>query len=120
MSVETGLNLLKTIYGIASPGVCHGDDLGYLFQVHQVHVEIEPGSPEEIGFRRFVKLWTNFAKNGNPNNTRDPLTPVHWKPVSKDLHFLDIGLELTAGSNPESERLRFWDEVLKINPVHKL
>lgn len=67
--------------------------------------------------RRFVKLWTNFAKNGNPNlEELDSLINVTWKPVSKgQLHFIDIGENLTVGVNPEQYRLNFWEDIFKVN-----
>lgn len=101
-------------------GVCHGDDLGYLFKNH-VTPEIVPGSVEDVSFRRFVKLWTNFSKNGNPNNIEDPLLGIDWKPVTiQEINFIDIGNELTTGRNPEEKMLRFWDRIFETNIMHKL
>ena len=93
-------------------GVCHCDDLGYLFK-HFATPEIVPGSVEDVCLNRFVKLWTNFAKFGNPTpDTNDDLLKVVWKPVTDaNVDFLEIGKELEAKSNPVTERLLLWKQV---------
>lgn len=116
VTVESAMNMYKIIIGCKTPGVCHADELGYLFK-HAATPEVTPGSLEDISITRFVKLWTNFAKTGNPNpEDKDPLIKVIWKPVTKEeCHFLDIGAELTVGTTPEKERIKFWDEILKMD-----
>lgn len=61
-----------------------------------------------------ITMWTNFARNGNPNpSTRDSLINVEWKPVKANtINYLDIDVELIVGINPEKERMTFWDEIL--------
>ncbi|NP_001034534.1 putative esterase [Tribolium castaneum] len=121
MSIETDLNLFKNMFSITEPGVSHADDLGYLF-TNLLTPDIEEGSDEDIAVKRFVKLWTNFAKNGDPNPTEEnPLINVTWKPVTRnEMNFLDIGTKLTTGVDPDSDRMAFWQRILKINPNNKL
>lgn len=78
---------------------------------------IASGSLEDKSVTRFVKFWTNFAKNGNPNPTsKEPWINVNWKPCEKDkFHFIDIGEDLTEGVNPDYERMQFWDDITKID-----
>jgi carboxylesterase type B len=45
-------------------GVCHADDIGYLFHIGMLDLDIDPASPEFKTLSRMVKLWTNFAKTG--------------------------------------------------------
>lgn len=45
-------------------GVCHIDDIGYLFDMSVVNLEVGNESPEMKTIRRMVKMWTNFAKTG--------------------------------------------------------
>lgn len=69
---------------------------------------------EDITVKRMTKLWTNFAKFGNPNPAdEDDLIDVAWEPVKseKEINFLDIGEELSAGVNPEAERMAFWESI---------
>jgi carboxylesterase type B len=102
------------------PGASHCDDVGYLFQ-HFASPKIEAGSIEEKSVTRFVKLWTNFAKYGNPTpDKNDSLLDVVWKPVTgKELGYLDIGKDLIPRANPYPERLNFWKEIYVNSPAAK-
>lgn len=84
--------------------------------------EIEPGSDEDIAVKRFVALWTNFAKYSDPNpKQKHHVIDVKWKPVTKsEMNFLDIGKKLTTGVNPDQERMAFWERILNIHPNNKL
>nr|WCC58149.1 carboxylesterase [Pharsalia antennata] len=115
MSVDTALNVLKTFAKITSPGACHADDLGYLFK-NAMTPPLQPGSAEDIAVRRFVKLWTNFAKYGNPTPNEKELG-ITWKPVKAgELNFIDIGKDLTSEVDPEPERMQLWKEIFQLNP----
>jgi carboxylesterase type B len=102
------------------PGASHCDDVGYLFK-HFASPKIEAGSIEEKSVTRFVKLWTNFAKYGNPTPAKnDSLLDVVWKPVTgKELDYLDIGKDLIPRANPYPERLNFWKEIYVNSPAVK-
>lgn len=93
-------------------GASHGDDLSYLF-MSELNPEIETGSIEDVAIRRMSKLWTNFAKTGNPNSKcLDPLLNVQWKPISKtELNFLDFDTTLTVGVDPDGHRMKFWHHI---------
>jgi carboxylesterase type B len=45
-------------------GVCHADEIGYLFHIGMLDLDLDPSSPEFKTLSRMVKLWTNFAKTG--------------------------------------------------------
>jgi carboxylesterase type B len=107
------LNVSKSIPSCTPTGVCHADDIGYLFKSF-LSQKLELGSIEEISVRKFLKLWTNFARTGNPTPDENDqlLNGVQWKPVTKEEHlFLDIGKELKTGTNPDFERMQFWDGI---------
>lgn len=91
--------------------MCHADEIGYLFKTALTPPTLPEGSMEMTTVKRMIKLWTSFARNGNPNpTTRVPYINAEWHPVKgKDLHFLNIGEDLSVGVNPETERLAFWD-----------
>lgn len=83
---------------------------------------MEPGSPEDATVKRMTKLWTNFAKHGDPNPPeKDELFDVEWKPVASDneLNYLEIGEKLSSGTNPYSERMKFWDSIFQAHPDTK-
>ncbi|KAJ3645079.1 hypothetical protein Zmor_022766 [Zophobas morio] len=117
MSVESELNILKKVLKIEVPGVCHIDDIGYLFKTF-ITPEIKSGTIEETSVNRFVKLWTNFAKFGNPTpNKKDSLLTTVWKPVTNEnLDFLDIGRLLVARRNPYADRMKFWKNLFALSP----
>lgn len=93
-------------------GVDHADDLFYIFKT-PLNSDIEPGSPEDKSIRRFCKLWTNFAKYGNPNSpTRDPLLSIVWKAFNNESkNYLEINQELMARMKPLEERMGFWENL---------
>lgn len=95
------------------PGVAHADDLFYLFTTFFTP-KIVQGSPEDQYVQRFVKLWTNFAKYGNPTPEIDEsLNGVAWKPVPKGTvdTFFAIDKEVSMVGNQEKERMEFWRSV---------
>ncbi|KAK9746443.1 Carboxylesterase family [Popillia japonica] len=96
------------------PGATHNEDLFYLFKVGCKVNKIVENSLEDITIQRMVKLWTNFAKFGNPNS--DDFKDINWKPIEPTkLHYLDIGENLTVGVNPKYERFIFWDKIYKMH-----
>nr|XP_022903147.1 esterase FE4-like [Onthophagus taurus] len=108
--------------GVDFPGASHSDELCYLFKMSK-NPPVEENSYEDKTIQRMVKLWTNFARNGNPNNLDDEnaLINIEWKPIEKDkLHFINIGDELTVGINPDKEGTDFWDEVFNMKSISKL
>nr|ABM55396.1 putative truncated esterase [Xenopsylla cheopis] len=80
------------------PGVCHGDDLGYLFKMYYagfVPLPIPRGGHKTNQI--LVKFWVNFAKNGDPNSSTDEtLKDITWQPVNKNnIKYLDITKDST-------------------------
>lgn len=102
-------------------GVCHADDKGYLFKT-AITPDLVPGSLEQISVHRFVTLWTNFARTGNPNQENDPLIDVKWEPVQPGQYkCLDIGPKLTMATCDDFNRLKVWNEIGKLmTPQSKL
>lgn len=96
------------------------DELGALFKTTFLP-NFKDGSEEDILVQRMVKLWTNFAKTGNPNPVeQDSLINVIWKPTKdSELFYLDIGEDLTVGSNPDLDRMLFWDDIIEMCPAAK-
>lgn len=101
-------------------GACHADELAYLFKP-QTMGSLQSGSPEEVMVKRLTKLWTNFAKYGNPNpRTTDDLLEIEWKPVQKSgLNYLNIDTEVSVGVNPDAARMKFWDQLYEDYPFAK-
>nr|QIK02096.1 carboxylesterase 2 [Holotrichia parallela] len=113
-AADTELNYYKRLHPITSKyaGASHIDELGYLFKTKYTPPEINPDSVEAKSIEKVVKLWTNFAKYGNPTPKQEDFDII-WKPVIGDeLNYLHIGThDLKLGSNPYPERMAFWDRL---------
>lgn len=74
-----------------------------------------------MGIRRMVKMWTNFAKYGNPTpNLNDRLLNVQWKPAELDnFNYLEIDKELLPGVTPEAASVvQLWNQVKQKSNTH--
>ncbi|XP_038222830.1 esterase FE4-like isoform X2 [Zerene cesonia] len=93
----------------------HAGEIPFLFRIKSSTSEYYKGSRDSIITRnRVIKMWTNFAKYGNPTPTDDDnLLQITWDPVENEnkLNFLSIGAELTKGRNPFYERMMFWEKL---------
>ncbi|KAK9730607.1 Carboxylesterase family [Popillia japonica] len=88
-------------------GAGHAEELFYLFN--------SPfNNPNDMIIRnRLVKLWTNFAKTGNPTPLDDPiLDNCIWpKVIPAALNYIDIDNDLTIKQNPNAQDMAFWDNL---------
>lgn len=80
-------------------------------------VPVESNSDEAKVRSMMSKLWTNFAKYGNP--TPDTNLGFIWEPVdyvevetsSVPLKCLDINKTCKMVLNPDRERIEFWKSI---------
>uniref|UniRef100_A0A1B0GND0 Carboxylic ester hydrolase n=1 Tax=Phlebotomus papatasi TaxID=29031 RepID=A0A1B0GND0_PHLPP len=92
------------------PGVCHGDDLGYLFKTALTDQTVAKDSPEYRAIQLVVSIWTTFATTGNPNC--DATRPELWHPIAltgPPFRCLNISDRLEFYQLPETERMALWD-----------
>nr|AID61338.1 esterase [Calliphora stygia] len=115
-SFDGALGLYKRMLGLQRPGVCHGDEMGYLFKFGFFNLSLDPKSMEVLVKNRMVRMWTNFAKYGNPTppHIDDNLLTTTWQPINasdvmENLSYMDITKNLEMKVNPEFERQQFWD-----------
>ncbi|XP_062534699.1 esterase B1-like [Armigeres subalbatus] len=99
-------------------GACHGDDVFYMFS--PLYLAKLPEESAECSIRStFVKLWTNFAKYGEPSPDHEDLR-FKWKPVSKTidsnaefkLDCLEINMVPKMIEDPYPERMKFWRNLI--------
>ena len=85
-------------------GVCHGDDLCYLFRFIVSH-RLAIDSAEYRTTRAMVDIWSSFATNGDPNCSA--LQDVKFEPASKDktLKCLNISNRLEYIDLPELKKI---------------
>ncbi|XP_037812857.1 esterase B1-like [Lucilia sericata] len=95
--------------GDINTGVAHADDLSYIFYAYYSW-KLEKDSREYLTIQRMIKMWTNFAKNSNPNceftkespwQTVEESDAKKWFRISNDLKFEEM---------PEDfkRKLDFW------------
>ncbi|XP_003690072.1 esterase E4-like isoform X3 [Apis florea] len=80
-------------------GAAHTDDAPYLIYSpkYKIYDPKPPvvGTKDRVILERMTRMWTNFAKTGNPTSIKDEFVNIDWKPATLDyLCFLDIGKEL--------------------------
>jgi carboxylesterase type B len=62
-------------------GVAHADDLFMLFKAHGFPLETVYTDEDKATSQNMLKLWTNFAKTGNP--TPDLELGIVWEKYDK-------------------------------------
>lgn len=86
----------------------------YLNRLNRGAVPALPGDHAFTVSRMMVRLWSNFAKYGNPTPTSfDPL--LHntiWPLMTVNNEFLDIGSFLQNQLHPMRERLDMWQMLI--------
>ncbi|KAJ0180163.1 hypothetical protein K1T71_004754 [Dendrolimus kikuchii] len=108
---ETDFNVIKKYYGLQDiKGACHAEDLFYLFYVEaNKNYYNEQEKLREIVFK-LTKLWTDFARTGNP--TPDSTLGIKWKPyTSSKREYMKLNEQLSMGEYAESDRIEFWDRL---------
>ncbi|CAG9577495.1 unnamed protein product [Danaus chrysippus] len=113
-SYDGDRNLIKKTNNITNYGASHADELSYLFD-HTL-IKEKPSDDDQLIIDRMTKLWTNFAKYGDPTPEVTELLPIKWTPISADKYiYLDIDKEFAIKSRPFKQRLTFWELFYKAN-----
>lgn len=108
-TLDSDFNMMRRIVSGQRKGTSHGDDLLYLF-FGVLTSGIEKGSMEYKTIQRFVGMFTQFAKTGNPNIPE--IEPTVWEPVRKSdvsIKCLNIGENVYIIDMPDQESLDVWD-----------
>ncbi|KAJ8916243.1 hypothetical protein NQ315_016382, partial [Exocentrus adspersus] len=91
-------------------GVTHSEDLTYLWK--GALRSFPENEKDKLMISKMVKLWTNFAKTGNPTpRPEELLENITWPPVKSpvDIKYLNIDSTLSISSNFREEYMQFWD-----------
>ncbi|GBP08437.1 Esterase FE4 [Eumeta japonica] len=112
-------------YSLGNRGATAADELCYTLlcsRIHRNYKEINdlPSEQREMKvLKRMVRLWTNFAKTGDPTPRRVKdhiLGELIWRPANGDggdgLPYLHVSRKLEMKLGPFAERMKFWDEFL--------
>ncbi|XP_012254120.2 esterase FE4-like [Athalia rosae] len=117
LSFDAEKSFGKFIFKSSYTGTAHGDDHPYLFymKITGDYLRYKPGSQEQIVSDRMIRMWTDFAKTGNPTPRIDDLIKVEWLPVSRTTkHYLLIDAELSAGVNPDEKVVKLSHRISEI------
>ena len=89
-------------------GVCHADDLSYVFK-NNFPQKLEQDSDEFKVTKVMASLFTSFAITGDPNNAE--IKHLKWEPVdeTKKIKCLNISNKTTFIDSPEAERMTLWN-----------
>lgn len=105
------LNGFKILFDLGMyPGATHADDLFYIFATNMLP-PVFPNNPAFQMRTKMVRLWTNFAKYGDPTYRMDDLIDVKWQPVQGEGEYLNISLALTPDLYPEIDRMTLWNKL---------
>lgn len=113
-SMDSKLNFVKNMNSETAKyfGASHGDEIGYLFTRGK---EIKMKSVEDVNVKRLIKIWTTFAKTGNPNVNNESLIDVEWKPlVTNEFNYAELGNTLSVNVDPDGERYDFWCKIKNV------
>nr|XP_022908461.1 esterase FE4-like [Onthophagus taurus] len=114
-SSDSKLNMWKYSNNVTKnyEGVCHIDDLGYLFpNPNTPKVAYDKTSKEYRYIKNTVKLISNFVKFETPTL---PDERIQWKKVNnKSINYYNINLDNnTRGIGFYKERVMFWCDVYR-------
>ncbi|XP_047112049.1 cholinesterase-like [Schistocerca piceifrons] len=95
-------------------GVVHGGELPSLFVRKDTEYNLDPESEEDRVRRNVLRLWTNFAKYGNPTPEADP---VVWEPYDlSSRSYLLMQANFSLAHDRLGERMDFWNENVPLLP----
>ncbi|XP_046750584.1 esterase FE4-like [Diprion similis] len=105
-SFDSPESLGKVARNVTIKGASHEDEIPYIFYPARYAdlLKIAPNSTRQTVSQRMVKMWTDFAKTGNPTPEINDLITVKWEPVtSAAKNYLQIDTELCVGVNPDED-----------------
>jgi len=108
-----GQNSLTDLFGVSEKmGVCHADDLFYLFDpVFGLPPDLLTG--EDALVREMMSdAWTSFARTGDPS---PPGSNIDWQPMQQgELSFLNISgpAPSMATSSQIEQRMDMWHSII--------
>ena len=97
-------------YGIAPMGVCHLDDLIYLFDPC-LSLNLRLPQNDWLVRELMTSAWINFATTGDPT---PPNSGLSWTPMESPNNFFNISGPYPVMTNNQEiqSRMEFWDRVL--------
>ncbi|KAL0113968.1 hypothetical protein PUN28_011347 [Cardiocondyla obscurior] len=89
---------MRAVLEVGLPGVCHTEELGYLYLPEIVKEKLnlppKPTSNDHKIINYLTQMWTDFAKTGNPTPATNLWQPLNG-PENENYNYLNINI------NPE-------------------
>ena len=100
---------LFSLYPTNSLGAAHGDDVLYLFQATP-WIDLIPSETDKQVSKTMVKLWTNFAASGDPNDELDDGWTEALSNAHDDNLYFMINKKSSMKHVHQLKRLQVWEE----------
>ncbi|XP_050674493.1 juvenile hormone esterase-like isoform X1 [Leptidea sinapis] len=116
---ENKNNLLKlSVVDDGTWGAATADELCYLFKCPHLmskYLRYRESMSEEAKIQRsLVKLWTNFAKYGNPTPDKANPLSIKWPTYSNELkQYLHISNKMEVKQNLLQKEIQFWNKFIE-------
>ncbi|XP_028664754.2 carboxylesterase 5A-like [Erpetoichthys calabaricus] len=92
----------------------HMDDIGFVFGAPYCTESIvmleNTTDDEKLLSKTIMAYWTNFAKNGNPNDD----THLKWPVYKLDEAYMGLSLSQYVGNELSKDKMSFWTKVLNM------
>jgi len=98
-------------------GVCHGDDICYIFHSMLSH-QSAPDSPEYKVITGMIDIWTSFAANSDPNC--ESIKTLKFVPLKNETDFkcLNIREQFEVKDLPELQKIEsVWNSFYAPNQL---
>ncbi|XP_051172595.1 juvenile hormone esterase-like isoform X1 [Leptopilina boulardi] len=79
-------SLVKMFFQINTKGACHADDMTHLFYKALLpqNMQLQKGTKDYLIMEHMTRMWTDFAKTGNPTPKIDDLIKSKWSSYNSD------------------------------------
>nr|ARN17879.1 carboxylesterase 12 [Cephus cinctus] len=113
-SYDGGLGFFKKFLNVSlTSGVAHGDETGYLFYPAALGVTPAAGSTDEKMVYAMTRMWTDFAKYGNPTPELSTNVTTAWEDMTTKGNFLKINSTSSMSSKVFNSRVKLWVSIYK-------
>ncbi|XP_034950414.1 esterase FE4-like [Chelonus insularis] len=102
-------------------GVCHQDDLQYLFFIKALFPFFDSNAPEVPMVEKMTSMWANFAYTGQPiPQDKKEFAGVSWTPLTpENKAYMEIDSEMTMKRGLYQDRMEEWEKLFPLAPVPK-